>query len=88
MVLRLGTGVSGCRGGPRCSRLSVLCLAGIPATWLLRDLYLGVSLQASLTDSHSPNLGLLPLQRCPVSKPNMGHQHRAQDPETTWQATP
>lgn len=41
--------------------------------------------QASLTDS-PPRC--LPLQRCPVSKPNMGHQHQAQDPVTTWQVTP
>lgn len=50
--------------------------------------YLEVGLQTSFTDSHLLNLGLPPFQRCPVSKPNMGHQHRAQDPVTTWQATP
>lgn len=55
------------------------------AAW--RCLCLEVRPQTSLTDL-LPYLGLLLLQRCPVSKPNMGHQHRAQDPVTTWQAIP
>lgn len=82
MALRLRTRVSGFSAGPWCPA-SGWDSCHLAAQGPKRSGFRLLSL--TLTP---PNLGLLPLQRCPVSKPNMGHQHQAQDPETTWQATP